>query len=265
MSIYIISAIVVLLVLAGGYALINNTLDRKRLQRQRLVAALKVRQRNLQHMATGFPPHFLSADLMMLIVRAQIDTCEQLIKIEPRDPAHKEDLQLYTSQLIDSKKEPEKRLPLKSQAQIKEVRQHLQELLHFVAQQEALKVINKMQASTFIEQIKGLNLRASIDSYTALAKQAQKAGKFRLAAHHCDLARKLLKAENANHSYDAQITQLTEAISQFEAKAAAAPEGADSQSEIGAAADSTHTDTTSKEWENFDGNNNDWKKKQIYD
>src|SRR5690606_40182898 len=89
MSIYIISAIVILLVLAGSYALIHNTLERKRLQRQRLIAALKVRQRNLHHMATGFPPHFLSPDLMMLIVRAQIDACEQLIKIEPRNPDRK--------------------------------------------------------------------------------------------------------------------------------------------------------------------------------
>jgi len=264
MSIYIISAIVILLVLAGSYALIHNTLERKRLQRQRLIAALKVRQRNLHHMAAGFPPHFLSPDLQMLIVRAQIDTCERLIKIEPRNPTHKEDLKLYTAQLIDSKKEPEKRVSLKSPAQVKEVRQHLQELLNFVAQQEGLKIITKIQASTFIEQIKRLSLHASIDSYAALAKQAQKAGKFRLAAHYCDLARKLLKTENANHNYDVKIAQLTEAINHFETKAAALPENSDIESELSAATEHTATDA-SKEWENFDGNLDDWKKKQIYD
>lgn len=264
MSIYIVSFIILLLVLLAAYALISQIIERKRVQQHRLLTALKVRQRNFRHMLTGFPPHFLSNDLLTLVYRALIDTCEQLSKLEPGDPTHTADLQLHTNQLNAVKQhEGAQRVKLENPEQIKEIRQHLQELYRFVTQQASLNAITHVQASAFIDQIKRLALQSSVDGYIGLAKKAQHIGKIRLAIHYYGLARKLLIPENTSHAYDKQIAQLSSLISRLEEKA---------QNTNGSQEDSHEfldEDTTkapaplNKEWEKFD--NEDWKKKQLYD
>src|SRR5690606_27238888 len=101
-------------------------------------------------------------------------------------------------------------------AQIKEVRQYLQELARFVAQQETHKLLNSVQAATYHDQIRRLALQIAIDSYTLQAKHAQQRQKNRLAVHFYTLARKLLVAENVTHRYDKQIAQLQTIISKLE-------------------------------------------------
>src|SRR5690606_20900104 len=129
MSIYIISAILALLVLLVSYVFISNTLEKRRVQRQRLVTALKIRERNFRYMISGFPPHFLSADLNSLVYRALIETCEQLAKLEPRESSHQTDAALFSSQLTAIKHtQPDQRVRLENPTQVKEIRQHLQEL-----------------------------------------------------------------------------------------------------------------------------------------
>lgn len=270
MSIYIIAFIIVLVVVLIGYAIISRTVEKRRVQRQRLLTTLKVRQRNFRHMITGFPPHFLDNDLTALVYRALIDTCEQLSKLETNDPKHQEDLKLYSHQLTELKHSDQvKRIRLENPNQIKEVRQHLQELYRFVGQQEALKAISKIQASTFADQIKRLALMSSVDGYIFQAKQAQQTGKLRLAIHYYGLARKLLTPENVNHIYDKQIAQLSSAISKLEERSA------DMAPDTGESADHPHneastqptpsTNPKNKEWDNFVNDDEKWKKKQLYD
>ena len=262
MSIYIIAIIVILFALLGSYVIITSTLEKRRLQRQRLLTALKVRQRNLQLIANGFPPHFISSDLTALIYHALIDTSEQLSKLEPGDSKHAEALQIHTRQLAAIKETSAnaQRVRLNNAKQVKEIRQHLQELYRFVGQQEKLKVINKIQAASFADQIKRLALQSSVDEHVILAKQAQQVSKFRLAAHHYGLASKLLKAENSNHAYDKQIAKLATIIATLEARAAGTDvnENTDNGGE-------TPTAPISKEWDNFGNDEDEWKKKQIYD
>jgi hypothetical protein len=60
---------------------------------------LKTKQRNLIHLINGFPANFLTNDLVSLIYRSLIDTCEQLSKVEPKEQRHIDDVTLYTNQL----------------------------------------------------------------------------------------------------------------------------------------------------------------------
>ncbi len=266
MSIYIVSAIILLLVLLAAYALISQAVDRRRVHRQRLLTALRVRQRNLRHMLNGFPPHFLSSDLATLVYRALIGICEELHKLEPSDNTHVADLQLLTDQLAAVKQSPAtSRARLENPQQIKEIRQQLQELYRFVGQQESLKAITKIQASAFQDQIKRLALQSSVDGYVAQAKRAQQAHKPRLAIHYYGLARKLLLPENTNHIYDKQIAQLSGVIIKLEEKAKHQG-GADFSSDEDSPDDKTSEATTplNKEWEMF-GDEDEWKKKQLYD
>lgn len=267
MSIYIVSSIILLLVLLAAYALISQAIERRRVHRQRLLTALKVRQRNFRHMLTGFPPHFLSSDLMAVVYRALIDTCEQLHKLEPSDATHAADLQLLSDQLNAIKQSANtQRVRLENPEQIKEVRQHLQELYRFVAQQEALKALTKVQAAAFMDQIKRLALQSSVDGHVAQAKKAQQLGKPRLAIHYYGLARKLLLPENANHAYDKQIAQLSGLITKLEQHAThSATAEVDGEGTESAAEDTSKPSTSlNKEWEKF-GDEDQWKKKQLYD
>jgi hypothetical protein len=258
MSIYIISAIVALLVLLISYVFISNTLEKRRVQRQRLITALKIRERNFRYMITGLPAHFLPVDLSTLVYRALIETCEQLAKLDPREPSHQADAILFSSQLAAAKHtQTNTRVHLENPAQVKEVRQHLQELIRFVAQQEARKLINGVQAAAYADQIKRLAIQTSVDGYVSQAKVAQQSGKFRLAVHFFTLARKLLVSENAAHHYDKQIGQLQAVITKLEESAAQSAVPGDASPE------EFPDPQINKEWEHF--GDDEWRKKQVYD
>ncbi len=260
MSIYIVITIIVLLSALACYAFISQAIEKKRVQTQRILMTLKTKQRNLVHLINGFPPNFLTNDLLGLIYRALIDTCEQLSKIEPKDPRHLDDVTLYTNQLDAlPKNNTIQRARVDNPQAMRDIRQHLQELQHFLTQQEATKTINKVQFSAYIDQINRLALQMSVDAYLFQAKQAQQIGKLRLAIHFFLLAKKMLSGENATRTYDKQIAQLDGIIAKLEEKAQIKgedPEPAPSTSPSG---------SSSKEWENFTPTDDKWKKKQVYD
>lgn len=255
-----LAAIVVLLSALACYAFISQSIEKKRVQKQRILMTLKTKQRNLVHLINGFPPNFLTGELLSLIYRALIDACEQLSKIEPKEQRHLDDITLYTNQLDTlPKNNTTQRARVDNPQAMKEIRQHLQELQHFLAQQEALKAINKVQLGAYTDQVKRLSLQMAVDAYLYHAKLAQQAGKLRLAIHYFTLAKKLLIAENTTRSYDKQIAQLEDITNKLEEKAQLT-------GEVAAPVNTTSSDPTSKEWENFTPPDSDaWKKKQIYD
>lgn len=254
-------AIVVLLSALACYAFISQSIEKKRVQKQRILMTLKTKQRNLVHLINGFPPNFLTAELLSLIYRALIDTCEQLSKIEPKDQRHLDDITLYTNQLGTlPKNNVTQRARVDNPQAMKEIRQHLGELQHFLTQQEALKVINKVQLGAYMDQVKRLSLQMAVDAYLYHAKQAQQAGKLRLAIHYFTLAKKLLIAENTTRGYDKQIAQLEEITRKLEEKAQLTGEAPTP------VANTATEDPAAKEWEKFTPPGGDaWKKKQVYD
>ncbi len=260
MPIIIIVAIVALLIALAAYAFISQSIEKKRVQKQRILMTLKTKHRNFVHLISGFPANFLPSDLVGLIYRALIDTSEQLCKIEPKDQRHKDDVTLYSNQLASlSKNNAAQRTRIDNPQAMKDVRHHLQELQRFIAQQEATKTISKVQFAAYSDQIDRLLLQMSVDTHIIQAKQAQQAGKLRLAIHFFTLANKLLTTENSTRIYDKQIAQLNDTIQKLEEKALAS-------GEMQEAAPDTPTSTPNdKEWANFTPQEDKWKKKQIYD
>ncbi len=264
MSIYVIAGILLLLVSLAAYTFLSHSIEKRRIQRQRLITALRARRNAFRDLATGFPNGFLSNDLTALLYRALIDGCEQLASLDPEDPSHLEQLNLYTSLLAAQKENTaQQRARLDNPEQIKEARGLLQELYKFVMQQSALNLINPVQTEAYTDQIKRLVLQMTVDGHIFNARQAQQIHKTRLAIHHYTLARKLLLTENASHGFDKQIAQLDAVIAKLEEKAIQAGESPSAKP------DEKHTDqnsvTGNKEWEKFEKNNEQWKKKQIYD
>jgi hypothetical protein len=264
MSAYVIAIIFLLLILLAGYLFLSHSIEKRRVQRQRLITALRARRNSFRDLATAFPAGFLSNDLTSLLYRALVDCCEQLSRLEPKDPTHAEQFHLYTNLLATQKDNNQQaRVRLDNPQQIKEAHALIQELHRFVMQQSALQVINQVQTEAYVDQINRLVLQMSVDGHVFNARQSQQVGKVRLAVHYYTLARKALAAENASHGFDKQIAQLDSVIAKLQEKADAIPEATEAapQPKPAAAADGS----SSKEWKHFDEENEKWKKKQIYD
>lgn len=261
-SIMIVSIIIGLLGALVCFAFVTQTIEKKRKQRQRLLTALKLRSRNFKYMLNGFPPDFLPKELTVLVHRCLVDVCEQLSKLEPKEPLYLEDLQLYSSQMeaIQRKPKRNKRKPLENPQQIKEVRTHLEDLHKFVHQLEKRGTLKKSQTEGFSRQIKQLVLQMSVDAYVHNGKQAQAAGKTRLAIHFFSLAKKLLVRENVDKSLNAQITQLGSRISKLQNQIREEePEYREAESQV------SQKEEVSKAWDEFAEKEEGWKKKRVYD
>lgn len=266
MSAYVIAGIFVLLILLAGYLFISHSIEKKRIQRQRLVTALRARRNSFRDLATGFPQGFLSNDLTGLLYRALIDCCEQLSRLEPNDPTHAENLSLY-SNLLAAQKEAsgQNKVRLDNPQQIKEANHLLQELHKFVLQQSALNHINQVQTEAYTDQINRLTLQITVDGHVFNARQAQQIGKVRLAIHHYGLARKALAAGNGSHLFDKQIAQLDAVMAKLEEKADVSGEAATASGVTATPKRQVDDSTNSKEWKQFEEENEKWKKKSIYD
>jgi hypothetical protein len=267
MSAYVIAGVFLLLILLAGYLFISHSIEKKRIQRQRLITALRARRNAFRDLATGFPPGFLSNDLTGLLYRALIDCCEQLSRLEPGDPSHAENLSLYTNLLAAQKENSSTvKVRLDNPQQIKEANHLLQELQKFVAQQAALNNINQVQTEAYTDQINRLVLQISVDGHVFNARQAQQLGKIRLAVHHYGLARKALTSGNGKQLFDKQITQLDAVIAKLQEKADASGEPTAVNPSVTPATKTSPDDASiSKEWKQFEEENAKWKKKSIYD
>lgn len=242
-----------ILLLAAAYLMFANAQQKRREQRQRLTTILKARRNLFKELLTGFPTGFLPKELTTLLLRSLRDTAEQLVQIEPKVDSHKEELKAYStqlSQIMDAA--PHQRVRLTNIEQIQEARKLLQELFRFIGIQEQSHQLTNLDASAHKDQIKRLALQITVDGHMIQAKTALNVGKAKLAIHYYNLALKLLASENSGSAFDKQITQLTQQIAKIQASLAVKPieEAADSET---------------KDWENFEENSADWKKKNLYD
>ena len=261
-SIYITTMIIALIATLVCYAFIAQSLEKKRKQKQRLLAALKARSRNFKYIISGFPTDFLPKELNILVYRSLVEACEQLSQIDCNDASHLQDLQLYSGQLeeLKRKNKPNKQVKINNPQQIKDVKRALEELNKFIIQQEARGNIDQNQLKIYNHLIKKLVLQISVDSYLINAKQSHKAGKLRLAVHYYILAHKLLGRENPDGSFNKQIQQLADMIKKLQEQLHKdEPEYQETEEQAALKAEA------SSEWNSLDKKDDDWKKKNVYD
>ena len=260
-SVAIISIIVILIVGLVSYASISQTIATRRKQKQRLLAALKIRSKDFKYMIAGFPPDFLSKDLNVLVYRCLIDVLEQLSKLDPQEKLYFDELMLFNKQYEEAQSKPKiaSRKKLDNPQQTKEIKRLLQGLNQFIGNLLKRGSITSGQFKEYNEQIKSMVIQMTVDSYIMNAKQSKSSGKIRLAIHYFSLAKKLLEKESGKQNFIKQIQQLDGVIAQLEVQAAEEEPGTTANAVAAKESDG------SNEWNEFKQDDSEWKKKSVYD
>lgn len=258
-TITIISILIVLLATLVCYAFIYQTLQHRREKRARLLVALKARARTFKFMLSGCPEGFLPRELTILVQRGLIEVLEQLSKLEPREPAHKQDLQIVNAHLLQTQRQtgPKSTVPLQNHQQIKEARICLEELHRYIVLQEARQALAHNQAEAYRNQIRQLVLQITVDGYTLNGVTAKQKDKPKLALHYYELALNLLVREQRGGSQQANIERIRAIVEDLSAQVA--------QEEAHKPGPSAAEQEVAEEWDKFGEEDTLWKKKKIYD
>jgi len=253
-SVYIASAIIVLLIVMVCYAFMVQTVAKKREQQQRLIYALEQRIKNFRNLLSGFPEGFLPHELNLLVYRHLVDTAQQLTALKPKEKRYIEELGLFSRELSDVQRKPpsQQRVRLESPKQGKEVKHYLTELNKFLHRLHKRGTLSDTELDAHQAQIRQLVLHITVDNYVDHAQSAETAEKPKMALHYYTLARNLLSKEKLSKNYKGQINELDRHIIRLEGSIT--PE--ENVTPI--------TEPKKNNWEEF-GDEASWKKKAIYD
>ncbi|MEY4588922.1 MAG: hypothetical protein RL497_998 [Pseudomonadota bacterium] len=256
-SVFVISAIVIILAILACYAFVSQTLALRKQHRERMMTVLLAKVRNFKHMLSGFPTGFLPKDLTVLVLRSLIDLYEQLVDIAPDTTQYKQDLQSASQQLNETQRanQPVTPATIENPQQIKDAKTCLDELHKFVFQLESKGAVNRSQADAHRNLIKQLLLQLTVDAYLLSGKQARQANKTRLAIHYFSLAHKLLSKESKGGTQDKKISSLAQIITELENKL---------QIDEPGTVIKPGTEAPEAEWDKVKPEES-WKKKQVYD
>lgn len=255
-QIYITIAIIGIIALLVCYVFIRQTLGERQKEKDRLHRALAKRAKELLQVMSVFPEDFLPKELVVFIYRCIIDAYEQLSKLMPDETKYIEALTMHSSQLEVIVRKPDKNQPtdLESNAQINELRQHLNLLGGFLQKSLKRNHITPKQHSHYRQLLKELIIKLAVNNYMITAKQALDIQKTKLAIHYYDLAKKLLIRETPGH-YKESIDTINRQIEPL-----LAMEKEEEQTRQESKVDNNNED----EWEEIK-EDSDWKKKNVYD
>lgn len=261
-SITIITSIFVLLSVLVCYAFIVQSITQKRQQKARFTIALKTRARNFKFMLSGFPAGFLPKELTLLVQRSLMHIHEQLAKLEPNNSSHRSEAKEMAQKMGETQQLAPSagNVRLDNPQQMRDIKLCLEELYKFIFQLEAQHGMIRSQADGYRAMIKRLVLQVTVDSYMLQARLAREKGKTKLAAHHFDLALQLMVREQTGGHFDERIAQVRQAVAEL---ATATTSGGDAPDVL-----EEHVDdhkAINHEWDKFEQQGTDWKKKQIYD
>ena len=260
-SVGIIVAIAVILSILVCGAFIAQTIQQRREQHNRLLAALRAKSRRFKMILAGCPKGFLSRDLTILVLRSLIDANEKLSRLEPSQSSHTQDIKLFSAELSEAQHQTAQpdSAPITNPLQMQELKACLEELGRYIANLETKQALPVKQTNIFKAQIKYLMFKLTIESNELQAQNAQENNKPRLALHHYEIAFNLIMKNAKGSALEAKLPKLEERLRQLK-EAITIQEGTNKQTQ----GPENQRMEVNHEWDNF-GEENSWKKKNIYD
>src|SRR5690606_24007138 len=87
------------LIIPVGIGLLNQAVERARLDRARALAELQARWKHTSAVTDELPGQFMTVELKTLLLRLQAALLERLVRLDSKQPAHAEQLQTIRQQL----------------------------------------------------------------------------------------------------------------------------------------------------------------------
>jgi hypothetical protein len=257
----IITVMIIGLLVMVGVAFVIHTVERNRREKRRQEALLHKRASNLQYMLDSFPQNFLGSELKVLVCQSLLNIYEQLKQIEPgkreytkRSSAISQRIQEFAKQKNQASYQP-----LNSPEQIKEIKNLLEMLNTFIIQLLKQKSISKEQANNYTVQLQQLMHQTSIDTYSIAARDAESKGKYKLAIHYYQSALDKLRKQNLEGIYHHHALAYQQKIEELRLQSKQSPTTL-AEEQAG------ENKPQDKEWDKFlDSDEDDWKKKNVYD
>lgn len=254
------SVTIVVLILAGVIALfligyLNHVLEKSKLDKARRKAELVDRQRRCASLSESLPGQLMTTELKQLLNRLELHFIDQLKAIERHDPKYKlrtEELR----QLISKGDElPVKNLPVKiiSDEQAKDVRFQLESLQTQILRAVEEKVIPAAQGKHWVAHIKQMLITVYIDFFNNIGRQFLEQNRPGQARLVFERGVQFLKKQKDVSIYQQQLKQFEALLERANALVLEHTRPSPEQS-------SELTEGLAQQ-----NNDEEWKKKQIYD
>jgi hypothetical protein len=257
----IVSLVVIGILLIVGTAYSIQIMEKNNREKRRLMFSLRERAESFKVMLESFPQGFLTPDLQVLMCKCLIDILEQLLQIDKANRAqHSQSINQVTSHLEQLKANGASGgyQSLSDPKHVQQVQKLLSTVYNFIVKLRQSNQISEAEATSYAKQIRRLNVVSSLDAFRFAKQAAMKEGKPRLALHYQTMSIDKMKKENSDGFFSERIAAFESQLAEFET-AIETHENAPKQA---AAAQG------SEEWAKFEEQNQQqeqWKKKAIYD
>ncbi|KZZ58292.1 hypothetical protein A3762_04830 [Oleiphilus sp. HI0125] len=245
--------------ICAGIALIVfvQAREKARIERLRLIIKLQDRHTNIQNILSNMPPQYLNPTLRKILHEQSIETIKELTKFKPSSK-HAGYIQEDERAIKELQENPQNLPPVKvdSTEKAREVRimlQNLYKLLHFWRKKSQLSPDLAQQQ---MAHVGFLARQSKADLFAEKAKQAELAGKPRVAIHNYHSAIEVLSDVSTHPSAMQNIQAYKQKMAELNKKADQRTEeiNAKAQGEL----------EQSSEWDDFLSPEEDWKKKNSY-
>lgn len=181
-TLLIIGGIVILLVI--GY--INHMVENRNLQRARLKAELTSQIRHCSSISERLPAQFVSPALKLLLARLQLHDSEKLLPLDRHNTTLKREIEELRAQVALGESIKVGNLPQRvlSDVKAKEIRHQLEDLHGQVSRANKLGLLSKQEAKHWVAEIRKMLINTNLELFNnlgQLALQQNQPGQARLA------------------------------------------------------------------------------------
>lgn len=248
---------VVLFIAIGIIMMVYNkqSAEKKRIELIRSVRTLGDRARNLMFIIEEIPPHYLDQNMRVHLARSIVDLFQQQFDADPNDKVAKHLENAKQMVEFATKNKNVSAVPITDIQTANNIRRNLKLLHKHISMQYQEKKIPNKTAQEFLKQLRKAFTQTIIEVYASAGKKAEKEGKPKIAALNYRRVIGEMGKQNQSGEFTDKILATKKRIDELESEA--------NKQEQKARLEGGNELT--QELEKFEKEEDQWKKKQIYD
>lgn len=241
-----------LILLSIGF--INHSLERAKLDRARLNAELNARLKVCQATGSDLPGQFISVELKKILLAYEAHLLGRLLRVDRKNQRAQQQLEANRS-LLAQTDIPVENAPLKIDNPVaaKQARMQLENLRHLLTQAHHEGLLDKAALQHWSAQIREQLIALALGMFQAVAEQAMRDKKPRIAKLQYERAITYLNSLN-NPAYAQELERYKQLLKMAEL--------ATTRAELAGSDDDNELTAGLQELEQSDAS---WKKKTVYD